>query len=225
MAGKALKREIIKTKDGSQTLFIPELNEQYHSVNGAVQESEHVFINAGFNQLKHLEHLRIFEVGFGTGLNAILSYFHKQNQKISYHSIEKYPLKQEEYNLLDFPEFISKNNDLNEVFLLMHLCQWDKYENISSKFELKKEEISLIEFLTTQSYHLIYFDAFAPEIQPNLWTVEVFQKMYDLLEQDGILVTYCAKGQVRRNMLEVGFNVERIPGPPGKRQMMRAIKS
>lgn len=222
MANKTLKREIITTKDGSQTLFIPELNEQYHSVNGAVQESMHVFINAGFKELSHLKKLKIFEVGFGTGLNALLSYFHNNSQEIFYHSIEKYPLKKDEYTVLNFPEFISKGKELEEVFNTMHQCEWGKEVKVDSNFSFFKDQTDLNEFSSTRPYDLIYFDAFAPEIQPNLWTVEVFQEMYNLLNPEGILVTYCAKGQVRRNMQDAGFVVERIPGPPGKRQMMRA---
>lgn len=225
MPANPLKREIITTKDGSKTLFIPELNEQYHSVNGAVQESMHVFINAGFKELSHLNKLNIFEVGFGTGLNALLSFFCNKNQKVFYHGIEKYPLASEEYSVLDFPAFISKSKELKNAFITMHECLWNKTININSSFELYKEKNSLEKFSTNQKFDLIYFDAFAPEIQPDLWTVEVFKTMFDLLLPGGILVTYCAKGQVRRNMQEVGFKVERIPGPPGKRQMMRAIKN
>lgn len=224
MSKNILKRQIVETKDGSQTLIIPELGEQYHSLNGAVQESNHVFINAGLNSIEKQELVKVFEVGFGTGLNALLTYVNKKGRKIKFCSIEKYPLLPDEFNALKYDEVISPDNSLKNVFTKMQKCKWDKYVAIDHSFDLQKLEVDLNEFRINETFDLIYFDAFAPEIQPKLWTVEVFQKMFDLLNQNGTLVTYCAKGQVRRNMQEVGFKVERLPGPPGKREMLRAIK-
>lgn len=219
-----LKREIIETKDGSKTFYIPDLDENYHSLNGAIQESMHVFINTGLEQLRHLTKINVFEVGFGTGLNALLTLQLKEHQEIYYHSIEKYPLKEEEIQLLNYTSFSDELHCYEDAFMRMHSCQWDTNENIATKFTLFKEYVTLSNFEAKQKFNLIYFDAFAPDIQPDLWTKDVFLQMYNLLERNGLLVTYCAKGQVRRNMQDVGFKVERLPGPPGKREMLRATK-
>lgn len=225
MAEKTLKREIITTDDGSTTLFIPDLDEHYHSVNGAIQESMHVFIRTGLHSLFSQNEIRIFEVGFGTGLNAFLTLNSSAHSNVFYHSIEKYPLSQQEVEALNYPEQLSASYDAKTIFKALHSCEWNKSIELSENFILRKEQVDLNDFTGSQDYNLIYFDAFAPTIQADLWTVEIFQKMYDLLTDDGVLVTYSAKGQVRRNMQQVGFKVERLPGPPGKREMLRAIKS
>ncbi len=226
MNKKPLKRNIITTKDGSQTLYIPELNENYHSVNGALQESMHIFIKAGLKLFDTQEEVKIFEVGFGTGLNALVTYNYQKGKgnKTIFHSVEKYPLSKEEYSALNYTSIISSESNLSSVFESMHSIEWDKATPIDSSFTLKKISGGLSEVSLERDFNLIYFDAFAPEIQPDLWTIEIFKKMYDSLKTNGVLVTYSAKGQVRRNLQSVGFNVERLPGPPGKREMIRATK-
>lgn len=212
------------TKDGSSTFYVPELNEHYHSVNGAIQESMHVFIKAGL-EIFEKHHIKIFEMGFGTGLNALLTYNYckSKNKSIDYTTIEKYPLQPDQYKKLNY--FSTGNNVPNPVLLQMHEALWGEPQIITDFFNLKKVKTSLHSFIHPHTYDLVYFDAFAPSVQPDLWTPGVFANIYKSMNKNGILVTYSAKGQVRRNMTDAGFTVERIPGPPGKRQMMRATKT
>jgi tRNA U34 5-methylaminomethyl-2-thiouridine-forming methyltransferase MnmC len=216
-----LKREIIQTADGSSSVFIPELNENYHSIHGAVQESMHVFIEAGLNQVKK-DTIRIFEMGYGTGLNFLLTFLNTQNKTIYYHGIEAFPLESKVVTQLNFIEELNLSKDQAEVFVRFHSNE--NAFKIDKTFSVKKQQIKLHDFETNSHFDLIYFDAFAPEVQPGLWTLEVFQQMYKLLNPGGILTTYCAKGQVRRNMQYSGFEVERLPGPKGKREILRATK-
>lgn len=220
-----MKNRIIHSNDGSHTLFVPDMNEHYHSTHGAIQESEHVFIRAGLEYKAHKE-LCVFEIGFGTGLNALLSYYFakKYNIVISYYSIEAFPVESSIIKLLNYPEMINEN-DAREVFRQMHEIPWNKETAISSFFSLKKIHDRIESFQYPENIaDIIYFDAFAPVKQPELWTIEIFKKMYGLLKNRGILVTYSAKGQVKRNMKEAGFTVETLPGPPGKREMTRGSK-
>lgn len=219
-----LKRLVV-TEDGSHSLRMGDTDEHYHSIHGALQESMHVFIQAGLRHLSHLKELTIFEVGFGTGLNAYLTYAEalKTSQRINYVSIEAYPLEQEISNELNFNQFF----DFDEHGLLLrkfHETAWNETAVISPDFKLLKVKASLPEYNHRQYYHLVYFDAFGPDFQPEMWTQEIFDKIYEAMHPGGILVTYCAKGVVRRMLKSAGFEVERIPGPPGKREMMRAIK-
>jgi len=219
-----LKRKIIITEDGSHTLHIPELNEHYHSIHGAIQESTHIFIKTGLHAFASSQNISILEVGFGTGLNALLTYKEAQTagQKIQYTGIEKYPLLPNEFRHLNYATEISPN--FIEIFKQIHEVPWASHQAISPNFLLQKIKADLLNFETKNHYDLIYFDAFGPDIQPKLWTEAIFNKMFSLLNSNGKLVTYSAKGQVRRNMLASGFKVERLPGPPGKREMLRAIK-
>ncbi|MBI9035270.1 MAG: tRNA (5-methylaminomethyl-2-thiouridine)(34)-methyltransferase MnmD [Bacteroidales bacterium] len=217
--------KLIKTEDGSHSLFVPELDEHYHSTNGAIQESMHVFINAGLQcVLKHKSVVRIFEVGFGTGLNAILSLQHSQQQMLpmNYTSIEAFPLPDTIYNELNYCEQI--DGKLQTQFLSMHQIAWGKDTTINELFHLKKINGSFLDYQLSDEFDLIYFDAFGPDKQAELWTQEVFDKCFAMLSANGVLVTYSAKGAVRRSLKAAGFEVERIPGPPGKREMLRAIK-
>jgi tRNA U34 5-methylaminomethyl-2-thiouridine-forming methyltransferase MnmC len=216
------KREVITTEDGSSTIFLPELNENYHSTHGAVRESMHVFIDAGLKQINS-DKIKIFEVGFGTGLNCWLTFKNSEGRDILYHAIERFPIEDNLIQKLNYGQFTGVGGDL--FFSQIHEFPWEKELMMSQRFMLKKIKGDLISFETPQTYNLIYFDAFAPEVQPELWSAEVFRKMYDMLEPGGILVTYCAKGEVRRTMQACGFAVERLPGPPGKREMLRAIKN
>jgi tRNA U34 5-methylaminomethyl-2-thiouridine-forming methyltransferase MnmC len=218
-----MKYKLIKTKDGSHTLFVPELNENYHSVNGAIQESLHVFINAGFQKI-HRKPLCIFEVGFGTGLNALLTYFHARRSKrtVVYHAIEKHPLNKEQIMALNYPDFTGK--DMKDVFVSFHECPWEEEIEISKFFILKKIKADLVNYVFSSQYDLIYFDAFAPDVQPEMWQETIFRKLFHTMSSGSILTTYSAKGSVRRTMEKVGFKVEKLPGPPGKRQMLRAAR-
>lgn len=224
MTKKQLDRKIIQTEDGSQTLYIPGLDENYHSTHGAIQESKHVFIKAGLEQCTDKKTVNILEIGFGTGLNAILTqqYAEKNQIEIFFQTIEKYPLTSKEYNILNYPEILG--SDTKEAFIKMHTQAWENPIKTSNFFTLQKHQADL-EFADFKPcFDLIFFDAFAPTIQPNLWTTKIFIKMYYALIKNGLLVTYSAKGQVRRNMIEAGFKVERLAGPPGKREMLRAFK-
>lgn len=219
-----MKVEIKITVDGSNTIFVPELNEHYHSTFGAVQESMHVFINAG---LKHIRKpaIRIFEMGFGTGLNALLTYMHgKEFQKIEYHSIELYPLDIELATGMGYEDYLQLSDTDIEKFRLMHSCPWEIASSITTAFTLKKINAAFRELKLEDGYDLVYYDAFAPSVQPDLWTDDIFSKLYQSMNKDAILVTYCAKGDVRRSLKQCGFEVERLSGPPGKLHMLRAVK-
>lgn len=220
-----MERKIITTADGSHSIFIPSMDENYHSVHGAIGESMHVFINAGLHQCK-LQHLRIFEVGFGTGLNALLTLIEasKINISVHYTGIEKYPLTSEEYIKLNYPDILGE--EFKESFIKMHTCEWNKDEEINKNFILRKikSDLTHYEFNEYCIFDLVYFDAFAPNKQPDLWNTDIYRKIYNNCSEDAILVTYCAKGIVRRELVSAGFTAERLPGPPGKFEMLRAIK-
>lgn len=228
-----MQRQPIITKDGSYTISIPEMNVTYHSHHGAIQESMHVFIDAGLkyvsgNLLK--PGISILEMGFGTGLNTLLSLIEaeKSQLKIYYTAVELFPLQEDEITLLNYCEQL-RRKDLEPIFDQLHQCEWEKDINITPYFIIHKTKVSLLNFTTspmeafgTKPYNLIYYDAFAPAAQPELWTKEVFEKLYNMFLPGGILVTYCSKSDVRRAMQAVGFTVEKIPGPRGKREMLRA---
>jgi len=221
-----MKTEFVITEDGSHTLFVPELNEHYHSTHGAINESMHVFINAGLRKaLKKKQNLNILELGFGTGLNAILT-FAEINQKdcfVNYTSYEAYPLVEEIFSKLNYPDLISGN--VKDVFLQMHKAPWNNEFQVSEKFILNKINDKIENYSEkSEKFDLIYFDAFAPDIQPELWTEELFKKIYNATNQGGILVTYSAKGTVKRALKTAGFELENLPGPVGKREITRAVK-
>ncbi len=217
----------MESGDGSHTIFHSGLNETYHSMHGAVQESEHVFIKAGLEQfLPHKSTIKIAEVGFGTGLNAWLSYKRVvgSSTKIIYHSLEPYPLEKEIYSQLNY----SKNaNDvsLTNFFLQLHQAPWDEEIELNDNFILKKIKLRLEDYIVSeQNFDLLYYDAFAPSKQADIWLPENILKAYSLLGEKGILVTYCARGQFKRDLKEVGFTVETLLGPPGKKEMTRGLK-
>jgi len=229
--------ELITTKDGSHTIFVPELNERYHSIHGAIQESIHVFINAGLNYFITRPHpnpllkkgegelINIFEVGLGTGLNCILTFIEaeKLNLKINYTSIEAFPVSLEMANQLNYSQLINSNLSLDIIFQKIHTSAWNKKNSLSDNFNLEKINNTLQQVVLKNNFDIIYFDAFAPTVQPELWTEEIFKKLFDSLNPNGILVTYCAKGEVKRTLKKVGFKIESIQGPPGKREMIRAM--
>lgn len=212
-------REIKKTADGSNTLYVPELKEHYHSIHGAVAESEHVYMQAGLKYAEQFfEEIKLLEVGLGTGLNLYLT-LKNAHKKVSYTAIEPYPLTIElinniAYRVIDF-----------EIQIKIHSAEcnlWHKHSDFFSFFK-RNEKLETLS-LQPQIFNLVYFDAFAPTVQPELWTNLVFEKLYQAMQKDAILVTYCCKGEVKRNLIKAGFFVEKLPGPPGKREMLRAIK-
>ncbi|MBE7440991.1 MAG: tRNA (5-methylaminomethyl-2-thiouridine)(34)-methyltransferase MnmD [Flavobacteriales bacterium] len=214
------------TGDNSHTLLVKELNETYHSTKGAINEALHVFMQRGLNDYivkTNCKKLKVFEVGFGTGLNAHLAHlFAKQHQlKIDYISIEAHPLDLSIIQQLNYSELIPSEQSL---FLKLHEVEWNKVVEIDEYFTLTKLHQELKDVVLENSIDVIFFDAFAPNIQPELWTKEVFESMFKALKPEGVLVTYCAKGVVKRTIKEVGFNLETLAGPPGKREMIRAVK-
>jgi len=222
-----LKREIIKTGDGSTTIHLPEWNEQYHSIHGALQEARHVFIEMGLKKVLGVKpsEISILEMGFGTGLNALVTWQAtlNANVKVRYTGIEAYPVEKEEVKKLNFSSEI-KEEQAQEIFGLLHELPWEEPGNLTPNFILNKQKKFFQDIEDRGLYDLVYFDAFGARVQPELWTPAIFSKMFHALKPGGILVTYAAKGSVRRAMLEVGFKVERLPGPPGKREMLRATK-
>jgi len=224
-----MERQIITTADGSSTVSIPEMNVTYHSTHGAIQESMHVFIDAGLKHaLSRNSAISILEMGFGTGLNALLTLMeaHSAKKPVHYTAIELYPLEPEQIKTLNYCEQLDRK-DLMQSFEILHSSPWEKDFQITEYLTLFKSGTDLLEIETLQTgqlFHLIYFDAFAPTAQPELWTSTVFEKLFALLSPGGLLVTYCSKGDVRRAMQSAGFRVEKLAGPPGKREMVRAWK-
>ncbi len=220
-----MERKIFITSDGSSSIFIPELKETYHSKHGAIQETYHVFIRNGLDQFADHATIHILEIGFGTGLNCFITYLESKRRdlKVKYDGVEAYPLKAEDILQLNYVQELKATNKSN-VFEKMHSILWDKNHNIDNGFNLIKRKQFFKDIDDKNRFDLIYFDAFGADVQPELWSVEIFKKMYNSLKDKGVLVTYSAKGSVRRAMQQVGFKVERLPGPPRKREMLRATK-
>lgn len=223
-----MERNIQITADGSHTIAIPELQVTYHSVHGALQESRHVFIRAGLQHLLQRQQppvLHILEMGFGTGLNALLTLHEAAllQQPVLYHTIEQYPLTAAEIAGINYTQQLQQPL-LQPVFNELHTSPWNTDIALTPFFTLHKHATDIQQLQTQQQFHLIYYDAFAPTAQPELWTQELFTQLFQLLLPGGMLVTYCSKSYVRKNMLAAGFTVEKIPGPPRKREMLRATK-
>lgn len=229
------ERKLIKTEDGSFTIFIPEWNESYHSKHGAVREAIHVFIENGLNKIESKKQLSVLEIGFGTGLNAFLTYLAGNEQKvlIDYSGIEKYPLDSQEYELLGYQkavvEFVDKSifseTELNSIYLKIMMAEWNEFQVISQNFRLRKIQADFLEFNYPENeFDLVYFDAFGARVQPELWTEKIFSKICCSMKTGGLLTTYSSKGSVRRALTELGFEVEKLAGPPGKREMINAVK-
>ncbi len=214
---KCRTRELVQTEDGSYTFFVPEANETYHSIHGADQEASHVFIQYGLKAC-HESTVKILEVGMGTGLNVLLTYI-QRNHPVHYVTLEPFPIERDKLDT-----WIASRVDDVELIRHIHDLPWGIESELSTDFLFRKEQVGMMDFHSKEKFNVIYFDAFGPQVEPELWTLEVMQQCYDLLECGGVWVSYCAKGQVRRNLQEVGFQVERLPGPPGKREMLRAIK-
>ena len=222
-----MKRKIITTADGSKTIHIEDWNEQYHSKHGAIQEAQHVFIKEGlqhYSAKNKSTSVDVLEIGFGTGLNAFLTLLEADNikSKINYVGVEAYPVSMDDINQLNYVELISAENET--VFNKLHTVSWEKEHEITSKFKLQKRQQFFSEIKDNYAFDLIYFDAFGARVQPELWSKSIFETMYKALKPNGVLVTYAAIGEVKRNMKALGFMVERLKGPPGKRHMLRATK-
>lgn len=221
---QVLKRNIIVTADGSKTIQIEEWNERYHSRHGAVQESYHVFIDNGLRLFRDTK-ISILEIGFGTGLNALITLIEseKLNLDINYVGVEAFPVSGKEVEELNHVSRLDAK-DYQRSYTKMHCSPWEKENPIQKNFNLTKQKKDFRAVNDINLFNLIYFDAFGARVQPKLWTAEIFQIMFKALRKNGILVTYSAKGSVRRALQEVGFKVERLSGPPGKREMLRACK-
>lgn len=221
-----MKREFLITGDGSLTIHLPEWNEQYHSKHGALAEAQHVFIESGLHHFIGKENpktVSILEIGFGTGLNAFLTLLFCSDRSIdiSYTGVEAYPVMDDEIEKLNYAQLTEVSANL---FKDLHNAPWEVPAEITNSFQLTKQKKFFSEINNEREFDIIYFDAFGPRVQPDLWTEEIFSKMYNALKPGGVLVTYSAKGSVRRAMQAMGFTVERLPGPPGKREMLRGSK-
>ena len=217
--------KIIKTEDGSHSLYLSELDETYHSSHGAIQESTHVFIKAGLDYVllnhQNLKRIKVLEFGFGTGLNALLTAQRaSETRTIQYETLEKYPLPIEISKSLNYADILEDT----ALFEKIHSVDWEKEIKIMTSFSIRKVKVDFRKFDTNERYHLIFFDAFAPSKQPELWGKTVFKKCYEFLCSGGVLVTYSAKGQFKRDLKAIGFEVESLPGPPGKFEITRAFK-
>jgi tRNA U34 5-methylaminomethyl-2-thiouridine-forming methyltransferase MnmC len=217
--------EVWITGDGSTTLFSHFFAEHYHSVFGAITESKLVFVENGLEYVRK-DPVTVLEIGFGTGLNAYMTCLNaKQNNRIiTYYSIEKYPLEEPVISSLNYPGLLASEESDKMLFTALHEAEWGKPVAIISSFHLFKIRADLCSFHPGFHYDVIFFDAFAPGRQPEMWTTEIFRRLYHSLTTGGILTPYCVKGQVKRALKEAGFRVEKLPGPPGKREMLRAIK-
>lgn len=219
-----MKREIIQTSDGSTSILLPEWNETYHSKFGAIQEAKHVFIKNGLSLFEG-KSVSILEIGFGTALNAFITYLESKNlrQKIDYTGVEAYPVSEEDALKMNYVSELDAENNA-AIFLKMHQSPWNTKVDFDDTFSLTKQNIKFQEITEENKYDLIYFDAFGFRVQPELWSVEIFQLMFKALKSDGILVTYACRSTIKNAMLESGFQVEKLAGPPGKREMLRARK-
>ncbi|MBU2525002.1 MAG: tRNA (5-methylaminomethyl-2-thiouridine)(34)-methyltransferase MnmD [Bacteroidetes bacterium] len=224
------KTEIITTADGSSSLYLPQWDETYHSRHGAIQEAYHVFIKNGLDNVcknhPKAKTLHILEMGFGTGLNALVTMLEseKHAQRLSYVAVEAFPVSAAIANQLNYGQQLAQPLAALS-FQKIHDSSWNEKHPLNPTFSLQKLQMYFEDVDFEAHFHLIYFDAFAARVQPELWTEVIFEKMYKTLKPGGVLVTYAAKGDVRRAMQKVGFQTEKLPGPPGKREMLRATKT
>ena len=229
-----MKREILTTQDGSTTIHLPDWDESYHSKHGAIQEAYHVFIKSGFSLFTEPDRksfsegksISILEIGFGTGLNAFITYLEaqKNNQDINYVGVEAYPIAVDEALQMNYVSQLDATDE-SLIFNKMHTTVWEEKQTLSSTFSLTKRKQFFQDIDDVNAFDLIYFDAFGFRVQPELWSLEVFQKMFQAMKSGGVLVTYACRSSIKKAMLESGFTVEKLPGAPGKREMLRAIKN
>jgi len=219
-----MKREIVITEDGSSSIYLPELEEHYHSFHGALQESDHVFVKQGLNDFLDANEISILEIGFGTGLNCFLAaVWSTQNQiKINYFGLEPNPIDLVVLQKMNYSK--GKYLDYHLFYDDIITSDWEQQFIVHDKFTAIKVQKCLQDFNGEETFDLIFFDAFSPKSQPELWTLSIFNQVYNLMHPGGVLVTYCAKGQVKRDLKSAGFTVESLEGPPGKREMLRARK-
>jgi tRNA U34 5-methylaminomethyl-2-thiouridine-forming methyltransferase MnmC len=218
--------DLIMTQDGSYTLYSKEHEVTYHSRYGAIQESNHVFIHSGLlPHLKKQDKISILELGFGTGLNVLLTWKNIvdiDTVHVDYHSFDVYPLPEDLLNACVYEDHLKIPTSISKNILT---SDWDKLIEVDSRFTLTKHNKDILEETLTDNYFdIVYFDAFSPESQPELWSASLFEKIYESMTGQAVLVTYCAKGEVKRILKKIGFTLESLPGPPGKREMTRATK-
>ena len=220
-----MKREFITTNDGSVTILLPEMQETYHSKFGAIQEAYHVFIQNGL-ALTQGQPIAILEIGFGTGLNAFITFLEteKSGQVINYTGVEAYPVTQDEAPLLNYVSQL-KAEEYADIFKQMHDAEWGRTTQLSVNFSLTKRKQFFQEINDKEVFDLIYFDAFGYSVQPELWSEDIFKRMYAALKKDSLLVTYACITVIKKAMIEAGFQTKKVPGPPGKREMLIAFKS
>ncbi|MQP24328.1 tRNA (5-methylaminomethyl-2-thiouridine)(34)-methyltransferase MnmD [Flavobacterium sp. LMO8] len=220
-----MKREIIITDDGSTTIRIPDWDENYHSTHGAIQEAKHVFIKNGLDLFQNQDSISILEIGFGTGLNAFITFLETINkEKVNYVGVEAYPISSEEIAQMNYVSEL-KAEKYQVIFDRIHSCDWEIQQTINENFFLTKRNQFFQDIEDKNQYDLIYFDAFGFPLQPELWSEIIFKKMYDALLPKGTLVTYACRSSIKNAMLSVGFSIEKLPGAPGKREMLRATKN
>ena len=220
-----MKREILIIADGSTTIRIPDWDENYHSSHGAIQEAKHVFIANGLDLYKNQTEISILEIGFGTGLNAFITFLETQKkEKVNYVGVEAYPIAQEEVNQMNYPSEL-KAISFTSIFEKLHNCDWEQEVTIASHFKLTKRQQLFQDIEDKNQYNLIYFDAFGFPLQPELWSELIFKKMFDALLPNGVLVTYACRTSIKNAMIASGFTIEKLPGAPGKREMLRATKN
>ena len=223
-----MKHEIIKTADGSHSLYVKDLDEHYHSVHGAIQEGQHVFIKMGLNSLlPPKKTINILEIGLGTGLNVLLTYLENLKDTsvyVDYTALEAFPLGNEITDQLNYLDLLDAKQ-YQKIYSMIHEGPWDQPFELAKNFILQKLKNTLQEVKFENIFDIIYFDAFGPRVQPEMWTEKIFTKIYAATKSNGFLVTYCAKGEVKRTLKKVGFIVETLQGPPGKREMVRATRN
>ena len=221
-----MQRIIEITEDGSHTLYLPELDEHYHSTHGAIRESLHVYLEAGLHHC-HKEEINLLEIGFGTGLNAFLTLLdtEKSGKIVRYTSLEQYPVSIADAEQFNYSKLLDPSKE--EIFMQLHSSLWGEWVEMTPAFHLRKLQMdasNLDNFQPETPFDVIYYVAFAPEKQPTMWREEIFNRLYTLSNQGAVLTTYCAKGAVRRMLQSAGYQVTRLPGPPGKREILKAIK-
>jgi tRNA U34 5-methylaminomethyl-2-thiouridine-forming methyltransferase MnmC len=221
-----MKRELRETADGSMTIYLPEMDEHYHSYHGALQEAMHVFIGNGIHRFSKKDTISVFELGLGTGLNALLTaiWANENNQKVIYFGLEAFPVEVEMNLQMNYQNLIS-NNLATNYFTKIIEAEWEKSIMISDKFQIQKVEETIQNLSITNQFDVVFFDAFGPRAQEEMWEFNVIEKTVQLLNSGGLFVTYCAKGQLKRDLKALGLKVEALPGPPGKREMTIAWKN
>ncbi len=219
-----MKREIVITGDGSTTIRIPDWNENYHSSHGAIQEAKHVFLTHGLDVFQNQDEISILEIGFGTGLNAFITFLETLTKdKVNYVGVEAYPISAAEVAQMNYVSEL-KAAPYATNFEKMHASDWEHEIAITAQFNLTKRKQFFQDINDKNQYHLIYFDAFGYPLQPELWSEDIFVKMYEALLPGGVLVTYACRSVIKNAMLAAGFSIEKLPGAPGKREMLRATK-